>query len=119
MSGSNPPVSMEALLQERDFVRSLARRLVRDEASADDIVQQTWVAALTRPPESRRAVRGWLHGVVRRLTARHWRERSARNRRETVAARPDRVTIRLAPEGRRAARRMRRARPPNPSPLAP
>jgi len=91
MSGSTTPVSMDVLLEERDFVRSLARRLVRDEASAEDIVQQTWVAALTRPPEDRRAVRGWLSGVVRRLTARHWRDRSARNRREGVAARPDRV----------------------------
>ncbi len=36
----------DALLAHADFVRGLARRLVLDEAAADDIVQGTWLAAL-------------------------------------------------------------------------
>ena len=32
------------------FLRRLARKLVRDEASADDVAQETWRAALARPP---------------------------------------------------------------------
>ena len=35
------PVDIEALLRHREFVRRLARRLVRDDARADDVVQET------------------------------------------------------------------------------
>ena len=38
----------------------LARELVRDAASADDVLQETWLAALERPPRGGANVRGWL-----------------------------------------------------------
>ncbi|MHC4473108.1 MAG: sigma factor, partial [Planctomycetota bacterium] len=53
-------VTAETLLAEKDFVRGLARSLVRDEARADDISQQAWLAAMERPPHSERAVRAWF-----------------------------------------------------------
>jgi hypothetical protein len=39
-------VALEDLLVHREWVRRLAMRLTRDEHEADDVEQQTWVAAL-------------------------------------------------------------------------
>ena len=47
------PVDIEVLLRHRPFVRALARRLVRDDARAEDVVQDTYVAALKNPPRRR------------------------------------------------------------------
>jgi RNA polymerase sigma-70 factor (ECF subfamily) len=62
---SNTPVPMETLLTHRDWVRRLARSLVRDEASVDDVEQRTWLAALRRPPLDASTSRAWLSRVVR------------------------------------------------------
>ena len=43
-------IPMQHLLQHRAWVRRLARHLVVDEARADDLEQQTWLAALQKPP---------------------------------------------------------------------
>ena len=48
------------------FLRRLARGLVRDEARADDLVQDTLVAALERPPRDDSSPRAWLATVLRR-----------------------------------------------------
>ena len=48
--GSSRPASDKELLCHQDFVRRLARGLVRDAARADDLVQEAWVLALERPP---------------------------------------------------------------------
>ena len=58
------------LVQQQAFLRRLALRLVADEATADDLVQDAYVLALTRPPERREALRAWLATVVRRLAGR-------------------------------------------------
>ncbi len=57
----------EELTAHSQWVRRLARSLVHDETAAEDLVQDTWVAALSRPPADRRALRGWLGRVVRTL----------------------------------------------------
>lgn len=57
--------TIDELLREESWVRSLARRLVRDEARADDLVQETWVAALQRPPREGTSLRPWLATVIR------------------------------------------------------
>ena len=48
------------LLANADFVSRLSRRLVFDEHRSDDVVQETWLAALRAPPEEGRPVRSWL-----------------------------------------------------------
>lgn len=48
-------------------LRALARSLVRDENRAEDLVQDTLVVALERPPRSSESVRGWLATVARHL----------------------------------------------------
>ncbi len=95
---SNPPtpidavidaVPVEALLAHRQWVRSLARSLVRDESSADDVEQRTWEAALTAPPRKLSALRAWLGSVVRRTVLDSQRRHVRRERRERAAARPE------------------------------
>jgi RNA polymerase sigma-70 factor (ECF subfamily) len=79
----------ELLLAHASFVRALARRLAADESTADDLVQDTWTAALQTPPAHARSLRGWLAGIVSNL----WRERARselrRRTREEAAAREE------------------------------
>src|SRR5687767_14560321 len=59
------PISMDTLLTHRAWVRRLARSLVRDDASADDVEQRTWLAALRRPPWDAATAQAWLAKVTR------------------------------------------------------
>jgi len=60
-------VDIQELLRHRPFVRALARSLVKDDARADDLVQQTWLTAIEKPPRHARSLRAWLGAVVRNL----------------------------------------------------
>ncbi|HET6202354.1 MAG TPA: sigma-70 family RNA polymerase sigma factor [Planctomycetota bacterium] len=87
-----PPASNdspERLLAHGPFLRSLARALVLDEALAEDAVQETWVAALRRPPRWGADPRPWLAAVTRNLALRLRRGEGRRNRRERAAAKPE------------------------------
>ena len=48
MSDAHPDLS----LNDVAWLTALARTLTRDGADADDLVQETWVAARTSPPPS-------------------------------------------------------------------
>jgi RNA polymerase sigma-70 factor (ECF subfamily) len=80
---------LDRLLRHTDWLRALARRLVKDAATAEDLVQETWMAAMKSPPDPNRPVRPWLAGVVRRLARMRARSEGRRVRRQTVAARVD------------------------------
>jgi len=77
----------EVLLAHADFVRALARSLVVDEHRAEDIAQQTWLAALQHPPAEGCPVRSWLARVVRNFVRRRHRSETRRQTREKAAAR--------------------------------
>lgn len=78
----------EDLLRHAHWLRALALRLARDEASADDLVQDTWAFALRRRP-GRDGLGTWLARAMERL-ARHGRRGEHRRRhRETIAASRD------------------------------
>jgi RNA polymerase sigma factor (sigma-70 family) len=79
----------EELVARLAWVRALARELVRDEASADDLAQETVVAALERGPDEPGALAAWLRGVVRRLAALARRGEVRRARREKKSAPPE------------------------------
>ncbi len=79
----------ETLLAERQWIEALARRLVRDPGSADDVAQETWRRALTNPPERVESPRGWLHSLVTSSARDLHRRTSRREARERVAARPE------------------------------
>ena len=69
------------------FATRLARGLVADANAADDLVQETWLAVLRRPPRDREAVRGYVATTLRRLAGRARRSESRRAGRERDTAR--------------------------------
>jgi hypothetical protein len=77
---------MQDLLAEGDFVRSLARQLIGG-ADADDLEQDTWLAALRAQPRSVLSPRAWLARIVVRVASNRRRgERRRAAREHTVAA---------------------------------
>lgn len=105
------PLAPESLLAHDDFVRRLARQLLRDAAAADDVGQQAWLAVLQRSaalggePQSCRA---FLATLVRRLCQRQQRgERREQARRAVVAAAHDGVSPSVAALHAREAQRAR------------
>ncbi len=80
------PDEFDALLREAGWVRTLARRLARDQAAADDVAQGTLALALERRPGTRGSMRPWLARVVVRLTRRQRRGDARRQFREGRAA---------------------------------
>ena len=76
--------SPETMLEHATWLRRLAGGLVGDRALADDLAQDTWVAALQRPPDTDRPVRPWLARVVRNAARFRWRSDANRAAREAV-----------------------------------
>lgn len=79
----------EDLLEHGAWLRGLARSLVADPQSADDLVQQVFVAAMEHPPRHTRGLRGWLGRVVTNAALQSSRADTRRARREQVASRPE------------------------------
>ncbi len=76
----------ELLLEHAEFVRRLARGLVRDPDRADDVVQETWLAALENPPRARESAAAWFRSAARNIASKLDRGERRRVRRETVVA---------------------------------
>jgi RNA polymerase sigma factor (sigma-70 family) len=55
---------LEELMNGAGWLRRLAGGLLREDAGADDAVQDTMLSALERPPEDRGRLRGWLGAVL-------------------------------------------------------
>ncbi|MBL8900996.1 MAG: sigma-70 family RNA polymerase sigma factor [Planctomycetes bacterium] len=91
MTDALPSVPSDVLLRHALWLRGLARQLVHDEPSAEDVVQDTWVAALEHPPAQPESARAWLARVARRFASRERRRLSARAEREEHVARPERL----------------------------
>ena len=92
-------------------MRGLARRLVADAATADDLVQDTWVLALQR---GERPGRGWFATALRKLTSTGARSGARRRAREERVARPEAATT-----DRERPRAGRSERPPRGEPARP
>ena len=87
---TRPSLPTDALLLHAHFVRRVARALAGG-GGAEDLCQDTWVAALSRPPADPSALRSWLATVVRNLF-RNQRHRAAlRTAREQESARGEPV----------------------------
>ncbi|MEO8554600.1 MAG: sigma-70 family RNA polymerase sigma factor, partial [Kofleriaceae bacterium] len=78
--------SSDAVVRELDGLRALARALVRGDADADDLVQDTAVTALEHPPALDRPVRPWLAAVLRNRRRMDHRGDARRRDRELAAA---------------------------------
>jgi RNA polymerase sigma-70 factor (ECF subfamily) len=72
----------ERLLAHSGWLADLARRLVRDPAAADDLVQDTWHAALRRRGGHVANERGWLATLIANLARARARSENARRGRE-------------------------------------
>lgn len=81
------PNSIDSLLAHADWVRSLARHLVRDPDSASEVEQEVWRAALERPPQHDANPRGWLAAVARNAARALKRGERRRTHREAAVAR--------------------------------
>ncbi|MGE3163535.1 MAG: sigma-70 family RNA polymerase sigma factor [Planctomycetota bacterium] len=82
------PCDIQALLENGNWVRRLARKLLYDPESVEDVVQDVWIAALSRPPGRPEVLRAWLRTVVRNLSFLANRDRRRRARREQQSPRP-------------------------------
>lgn len=63
-----------------DFVRAIARELTSDGHGAEDLTQQTMLAALAHRGARVRSVRSWLAGIARKLTLMQRRGEARRSR---------------------------------------
>lgn len=70
-----------------DFMRRLARALVQDEEVAEDVVQETMLAAMRARPNPSAGLRVWLKGVLRKRVLLHFRTEQRRVARETLMLR--------------------------------
>jgi RNA polymerase sigma-70 factor (ECF subfamily) len=89
MTAEGRPLVPEELLAHAGFVRTLAARLLdRSDAGidADDVAQETWLAAMRAPPREPERVKSWLGRVIHRFAFERHRTAEARERRERDAA---------------------------------
>lgn len=98
MSGPNDrharvPTALSAddLLRHSAWVTALARRLVRDSGVADDLVQETWLAALRAGRAQDEELRPWLGRVVTNFARQRRRSERARAARERETARDEAI----------------------------
>ena len=78
----------EECLEHEGFIRRLAQSLVQDGHLAEDLVQDTMLAAMRRPGWTH-SPRAWLATITRRLAANVFRERDRRTHREAQVARTE------------------------------
>ncbi|MEM7164201.1 MAG: sigma-70 family RNA polymerase sigma factor [Planctomycetota bacterium] len=71
------------------WLKGLARALLMEAHAADDLVQDTMVAALEGPLPAGAPPRAWLASVARRLVARRFRSAARRTQREQRVAVPE------------------------------
>jgi len=79
------------LVDQRDFLRALAKSLLGDDALVEEVVQDAFLAAIRRPPASGVSLRSWLGKVVANRSRNVGRGERRRVRRELAAARPEAI----------------------------
>ncbi|MEM1453153.1 MAG: RNA polymerase sigma factor [Planctomycetota bacterium] len=85
MPESSAPLDPASFAQHAAFVRRLARRLESDEAAAEDLAQETWLAAVMRPQVAE-GLRAWLASVLRNKSTERRRREGVRSPSPTSAA---------------------------------
>ena len=85
-----PPATVESLLEHGGFLRRLARAML-DEHDAEDLVQETWLRVLQKPPTATGREKWWLSRVAKRVAWRGSASAAARIDREVKVARTERT----------------------------
>jgi len=90
-AGSSAATPEQLLADHVEWVRRLARQLVRDAHAADDLTQDVCLAALEDRPEPRgpHGLRAWLATVLRNRVHEGRRGAGRRRERESASARPE------------------------------
>src|SRR5882724_8765974 len=88
MDAAHPPIDPEDLLANAGWLHALARGLVADGHRADDVVQQTFAAAVEHPPGDDVPLRPWLARVARNFAIKTLRSEGRRARHESDAPPP-------------------------------
>ncbi|MHC4471541.1 MAG: sigma-70 family RNA polymerase sigma factor [Planctomycetota bacterium] len=86
MDARTAPPPPEELLAHAGFLRNLARSMLADTHRAEDVTQETMLAALRSPPARPGNLRGWLARVARNLALKTRRSESRRLKREAAGA---------------------------------
>jgi len=86
---AEPTFTAAEILEHTGWLRTLARQLVRDPNTADDVVQSTLMAALEWEGVPRKGLRQWLSGVARNTAHQIRRGERRQRRRQTEAAAPE------------------------------
>src|SRR5215216_4936310 len=89
MPDDRKPPDTHELLAHTAWLRRLAVALLGSSPVVDDVVQETWTAALARPPSQQGSLRPWLRVVLQNLVRLHLRGESRRQRREREVGRFD------------------------------
>lgn len=80
--------SLARLQEHTAFIQRVARALVQDAATADDLVQEAWIAALQAKGPIR-SPRAWFSTVLRNLARQRFRTDARRSRREEASSIPE------------------------------
>jgi len=78
--GALPP---DVMLAHAGSIRALALSILGDEHAAEDVLQETWIRALEKPPPRHDSVGGWLRRVAEGLAISRLRSDGRRRVRET------------------------------------
>lgn len=96
MEHSAPDLFRQQFNQHYPSVRRKLIALIRDEAAAEDLAQETFLRLYRNPPDQPEAIGGWLHRVLTRLAYDYMdtkaRERSLTHKQEqSMLAQPQAV----------------------------
>jgi RNA polymerase sigma factor (sigma-70 family) len=89
MERPEPQHGVEDFLDHQEFLKRLARVLLRDPLLADDVVQETWIASRRGPAPGQPGGRAWFAGILRNRAYKTRRGERRRALREQRAARPE------------------------------
>jgi RNA polymerase sigma-70 factor (ECF subfamily) len=81
-------LSAEVLLAHSAWLTRLARALVVSDDEIDDVVQQTYLQALAKPPRHTENLRAWLSAIARNIVRSRSRSDTSRVAREVAVAPP-------------------------------
>ena len=90
-SASEGALDLDQLLQHRRFLQSLVRGMIADEQGVEDVLQETWIKALERPPGRLDSLRAWLARVARNAALNRLRGERRGAERDRRAARSELV----------------------------
>jgi RNA polymerase sigma factor (sigma-70 family) len=110
VAASDSQLGLAELRAETAWLRRLAGALTGDDASADDAVQETWLAQQAHPHPGQGPLGAWLRVVLRNVVRKRARADGRRSAREQAAslpeAAPDAETLATRLEAQRLVARL-------------